>query len=87
MLISVYICTRKTFFSSRYKLSEIDIFLVIPHFFLLPLSFLLHSFFIFWKKQMDKTLIDYDKNLEELERQREKLEIVMQMMGQEWEER
>lgn len=35
---------------------------------------------------MDKTLIDYDKNLEELERQREKLEIVMQMMGQEWEE-
>jgi hypothetical protein len=36
---------------------------------------------------MDKTLIDYDKNLEELERQREKLEIVMQMMGQEWEER
>lgn len=36
---------------------------------------------------MDKTLIDYDKNLEELERQREQLEIVMQMMGQEWEER
>ncbi|KAI7902631.1 uncharacterized protein BX663DRAFT_435135 [Cokeromyces recurvatus] len=35
---------------------------------------------------MDKTLSDYDKNLEELERQREKLEIVMQMMGQEWEE-
>ncbi|KAI8968184.1 hypothetical protein BDF20DRAFT_807215, partial [Mycotypha africana] len=34
---------------------------------------------------MDKILIDYDKNLEELERQREKLEIVMQVMGQEWE--
>lgn len=36
---------------------------------------------------MDKTLIDYDKNLEELERQRENLKVVMQRMGQEWEER
>ena len=36
---------------------------------------------------MEKTLIDYDKNLQELERQREQLEIVMQKMGQEWEER
>ncbi|CAO3690283.1 unnamed protein product [Rhizopus stolonifer] len=35
---------------------------------------------------MDKTLIDYDKNLEELERQRENLKVVMQRMGQEWEE-
>ncbi|OBZ91615.1 hypothetical protein A0J61_00332 [Choanephora cucurbitarum] len=35
---------------------------------------------------MEKTLIDYDKNLQELERQREQLEIVMQKMGQEWEE-
>jgi hypothetical protein len=36
---------------------------------------------------MDKTLIDYDKNLEELERQKENLKVVMQRMGQEWEER
>lgn len=36
---------------------------------------------------MDKTILDYDKNLQELEVQREKLEKVMQMMGQEWEER
>ncbi|KAI9486829.1 MAG: hypothetical protein EXX96DRAFT_550784 [Benjaminiella poitrasii] len=35
---------------------------------------------------MDKPLIDYDRNLEELEKQREKLEIVMQMMGQKWKE-
>ena len=39
------------------------------------------------KEAMEKTLIDYDKNLQELERQREQLEIVMQKMGQEWEER
>lgn len=37
--------------------------------------------------EQDKTLIDYEKNLQELERQREKLEIALQMMGQEWEER
>jgi hypothetical protein len=36
---------------------------------------------------MEKSLLEYDKNLEDLERQREKLEIVMQRMGQEWEER
>lgn len=36
---------------------------------------------------MDKTLKDYDKNLEDLEIQRTKLEKVMKMMGQEWEER
>ncbi|KAI9362348.1 hypothetical protein BD770DRAFT_306081, partial [Pilaira anomala] len=35
---------------------------------------------------MDKTLKDYEKNLEDLELQRTKLEKVMQMMGQEWEE-
>ncbi|GAA5817656.1 hypothetical protein MFLAVUS_011207 [Mucor flavus] len=35
---------------------------------------------------MDKTLKDYDKNLEDLEIQRTKLEKVMKMMGQEWEE-
>ncbi|KAI8085679.1 hypothetical protein BDF21DRAFT_326642, partial [Thamnidium elegans] len=35
---------------------------------------------------MDKTLKDYDKNLEDLEIQRTKLENVMKMMGQEWEE-
>ncbi|KAI8087700.1 uncharacterized protein B0P05DRAFT_635414 [Gilbertella persicaria] len=35
---------------------------------------------------MDKTLIEYDKNLQDLERQREQLELVMQKMGQEWEE-
>ncbi|KAI8888937.1 hypothetical protein K501DRAFT_239691 [Backusella circina FSU 941] len=35
---------------------------------------------------MEKSLLEYDKNLEDLERQREKLEIVMQRMGQEWEE-
>lgn len=36
---------------------------------------------------MEKSLNDYDKNLEELERQREKLEEVMKVMGQEWSER
>ena len=36
---------------------------------------------------MDKTLSDYDQSLEELERQREHLELVMKTMGQEWEER
>lgn len=36
---------------------------------------------------MEKSINDYDKNLEELERQRENLEMVMKMMGQEWEER
>jgi hypothetical protein len=36
--------------------------------------------------EQDKTLIDYEKNLQELDRQREKLEIALQMMGQEWEE-
>ncbi|CAO3620836.1 unnamed protein product [Mucor hiemalis] len=35
---------------------------------------------------MEKSLNDYDKNLEELERQREKLEEVMKVMGQEWSE-
>ncbi|KAG2215025.1 hypothetical protein INT45_013469 [Circinella minor] len=35
---------------------------------------------------MDKTLSDYDQSLEELERQREHLELVMKTMGQEWEE-
>ncbi|KAI8142387.1 hypothetical protein BJV82DRAFT_495127, partial [Fennellomyces sp. T-0311] len=35
---------------------------------------------------MDKTLSDYDQSLEELERQREHLELVMKKMGQEWEE-
>lgn len=36
---------------------------------------------------MDNTLKEYDRNLKELERQKEKLKVVMQMMGQEWEER
>lgn len=36
---------------------------------------------------MEKSINDYDRNLEELERQRENLEMVMKMMGQEWEER
>lgn len=36
---------------------------------------------------MEKSLSDYDQSLEELERQREELELVMKKMGQEWEER
>ncbi|KAI7887454.1 hypothetical protein K492DRAFT_1238 [Lichtheimia hyalospora FSU 10163] len=35
---------------------------------------------------MEKSLSDYDQSLEELERQREELELVMKKMGQEWEE-
>ncbi|KAI9277409.1 hypothetical protein BY458DRAFT_504895 [Sporodiniella umbellata] len=35
---------------------------------------------------MDKTLLEYDKNLEDLERQKESLKAVMQKMGEEWEE-
>ncbi len=36
---------------------------------------------------MEKSINDYDENLRQLERQREQLEQVMKMMGQEWEER
>jgi hypothetical protein len=36
---------------------------------------------------MDDTLSRYDESLEALERQRESLELVMQRMGEEWEER
>ncbi|ORY99122.1 hypothetical protein BCR43DRAFT_488769 [Syncephalastrum racemosum] len=35
---------------------------------------------------MEKSLSDYDQNLEELEKQREQLELVMQKMGTEWEQ-
>ncbi|KAI8875074.1 hypothetical protein K501DRAFT_234177 [Backusella circina FSU 941] len=35
---------------------------------------------------MDDTLSKYDESLEALERQRESLELVMQRMGEEWEE-
>ncbi|OAD76945.1 hypothetical protein PHYBLDRAFT_180249 [Phycomyces blakesleeanus NRRL 1555(-)] len=35
---------------------------------------------------MERSLMDYDNSLEELERQREQLEIVMKRMGEEWEE-
>jgi hypothetical protein len=36
---------------------------------------------------MDDTLLKYDESLEELEKQRENLELVMKKMGAEWEER
>lgn len=36
---------------------------------------------------MEKSLMDYDQSLEALEKQREELELVMQRMGKEWEER
>lgn len=36
---------------------------------------------------MDDTLLKYDQSLEALEKQREKLELVMKKMGAEWEER
>lgn len=49
--------------------------------------FFLNFFFFTFISHMEKSLNDYDKNLEELERQREKLEEVMKMMGQEWSER
>jgi hypothetical protein len=35
---------------------------------------------------MEKSLSDYDQSLEELEKQREQLELVMQKMGTEWEQ-
>ena len=36
---------------------------------------------------MEKSLHEYDQNLQELERQRENLENVMKLMGQEWDEK
>ncbi|KAI7876119.1 hypothetical protein K492DRAFT_239937 [Lichtheimia hyalospora FSU 10163] len=35
---------------------------------------------------MEKSLLDYDQSLEELNRQKQKLEIVMKRMGEEWAE-
>ncbi|ORZ06941.1 hypothetical protein BCR42DRAFT_456270 [Absidia repens] len=35
---------------------------------------------------MDNSILDYDESLNDLERQKEQLELVMQKMGEEWEE-
>ncbi|ORZ20783.1 hypothetical protein BCR42DRAFT_409476 [Absidia repens] len=35
---------------------------------------------------MDKSILDYDQSLNDLERQKEQLELVMQQMGEEWAE-
>ncbi|KAI9006567.1 hypothetical protein CLU79DRAFT_840815 [Phycomyces nitens] len=35
---------------------------------------------------MERSLMDYDNSLEELDRQKKQLEIVMKRMGEEWEE-
>lgn len=37
--------------------------------------------------QMEKSLLDYDQSLEELNRQKQHLQLVMQKMGEEWAER
>lgn len=36
---------------------------------------------------MEKSLLDYDQSLEELNRQKQHLQLVMQKMGEEWAER
>jgi hypothetical protein len=36
---------------------------------------------------MDESLLQYDESLEALEKQRKNLQIVVQKMGEEWEER
>lgn len=45
------------------------------------------SFFVSLLCSMEKSLMDYDQSLEALEKQRKELELVMQRMGKEWEER
>lgn len=49
--------------------------------------FFLLFFPCFFLCSMEKSLMDYDQSLEALEKQREELELVMQRMGKEWEER
>lgn len=46
-------------------------------------------FFFFFVSllQMEKSLLDYDQSLEELKRQKQHLQLVMQKMGEEWAER
>lgn len=90
-IFACVLCARKTFFSHLLYTNsgEVSVLSLVPHHYFHPSPFfpLNNHLLAKKKKKMDKTLIDYDKNLEELERQREQLEIVMQMMGQEWEER